>query len=106
MSTAITPAPDSRLEQLVSQYEMAQAEAKKAADDLKAITDAIKLEMTNAAPGETEIDLVSDQLARPLRLSNVTGWRVDAKKLKAEAPEVYVRYAVQTSSWRLAPVSR
>jgi hypothetical protein len=103
--SAVTPEPGSRLEQLAAQYDMAKAEAEKAATDLKAITDAIKLELVNAAPGETSIDLVSDDLVKPLRLVAVTSWRVDATKLKKEAPETYVRYAKQSTSWTLRAVS-
>src|SRR6266566_3009872 len=103
--TAVTPDPDSRLGQLAAQYDLAKAEADKATTDLKAITDAIKLELINAAPGATSIDLVSEDLVKPLRLVAVSSWRVDAKKLKAEAPETYVRYAVQGTSWTLKRVS-
>lgn len=104
--TAVTPESGSRLEQLASQYDMAKAEADKAANDLKAITDAIKLELVNAAPeGATSIDLVSNELVKPLRLVAVTSWRVDAKKLKAEDPVTYVRYATQGTSWTLKRVS-
>lgn len=105
MSTVVRPDPDTRLEQLTAQYDMAKAEADKAASTLKAVTDAIKLELASAAPGETSIDLVSDLLAAPLRLVAVESWRVDAKKLKAEAPETYVRYAKKSTSWTLRAVT-
>lgn len=101
----IEPAPDSRLEQLLAQYDLAKAEAEKAAEALKAISDGVKAELAaQLAEGETALEVTSDLLARPLRLSNVESWRVDAKKLKAEDPVTYVRYAVQGHSWRLAPV--
>ncbi len=103
--TAIPPAPDSRLEQLCAQYDLAKAEATKAADALKAITDGIKNELAALMPeGATEVDLDTPLLARPMRLKAVDAWRVDAKKLKAEAPAIYVRYAVKGTSWRLAPI--
>lgn len=105
MTATVRPEPESRLEQLAGQYDLAKAEADKAAETLKAITDAIKLELVNAAPGETSIDLVSDDLAAPLRLVAVESWRIDSKKLKTEAPETYVRYAKKTASWTLRAVS-
>jgi hypothetical protein len=102
----VTPEPDSRLEQLAAQYDLAKAEADKASATLKAITDAIKLELTGAAPeGARSIDLASDHLTVPLRLNYVESWRVDAKKLKVEQPETYVRYATRSGSWRLAAVT-
>lgn len=104
--SAVTPEPDSRLAQLAAQYDLAKAEADKAATDLKAITNAIKLELTNAAPGETSIDLVSDDLVNPLRLVAVESWRIDATKLKSERPETYVRYTVKGTSWTLRRVTR
>lgn len=97
--------PESRLEALLAQYDLAKAEAEKAAESLKAITDGIKAELAAAAPeGETDIRVDSPDLAQPLRLSAVTSWRVDATKLKAEAPETYVRYAKQSTAWRLERV--
>jgi len=100
----ITPAEDTRLAQLAAQYDLAKAESVKATEALKAITDAIKVELTNAAPGETDVRLESPELARPLRLTAITSWRVDATKLKTEAPEIYVRYAKQSTAWRLEAV--
>lgn len=101
----IRPVPDSRLDQLLAQYDLAKAEADKAAETLKPITDGIKSELAaQLADGETVLEVTSDHLARPMRLSNVESWRVDAKKLKAEDPLTYVRYAVQGHSWKLAPV--
>ena len=105
----IQPVPDSRLEQLLAQYDLAKAEADKAAETLKAIADGVKAELAaqlaaQLAEGETAIEVASDLLARPLRLSHVESWRVDAKKLKTEDPLTYVRYATKSSSWKLAPV--
>jgi hypothetical protein len=104
-AAVVTPDADTRLAQLVAQYDLAKAEAAKADEALKAITDAIKLELINAAPGHDDIRLESPELVKPLRLFAVTSWRVDAKKLKAEAPETYVRYAKQSTAWQLRAVS-
>jgi predicted phage-related endonuclease len=97
--------PDTRLEQLLAQYDLAKAEADKAAEALKAITDGIKSELANAAPGAESVIATSPDLAAPLRMTAVTSWRIDTKKMKAEAPATYVRYARQSTSWRLAAVS-
>lgn len=103
--TAVTPAPDSRLEQLCTQYDLAKAEVEKAEEALKAITDGIKNELSLLLPpGADQVDLVTPLLARPLRMQAVETWRVDAKKLKAEDPHTYVRYAVKGTSWKLAPI--
>lgn len=89
----------SRLAQMHAAYADAKAEVEGAAERLKVITDAIKLELTNAAPDQARIELHGP--GPTLRLVYTTSWRVDAKKLKAEAPEIYVRYAKQTGSWTL-----
>lgn len=100
----IRPVPNSRLEQLLAQYEQAKAAADEAGKTLKAITDGIKLELTNAAPGATSIDVTGELLTRPLRLHAKESWRVDAKKLKAEDPATYVRYATKSVVWELRAV--
>lgn len=103
--TAVTPAPDSRLAQLCSQYDLAKAEADKAAETLKAITDGIKHELVALLPpGADRVDLDTPLLARPMRFQSVQTWRVDTKRLKAEDPLAYVKYAVQGTSWKLAPL--
>lgn len=104
-AAVVTPDADTRLAQLVAQYDLAKAEAAKADEALKAITDGIKAELINAAPGREDIRLESPELVKPLRLFAVSSWRIDARKLKAEAPEVYVRYAKQSTAWQLRAVS-
>lgn len=99
----VTPAPESRLEQLHAAYAEAKAQADEAAKRLKGITDAIKAELTAQHPGAPRLTLQSN--AGPaLGLTYSESWRVDAKRLKAENPLVYVTYAVKSGSWRLAPV--
>jgi hypothetical protein len=99
-----TPDPDGRLAQLLAHYDLAKAERDKAAEAFDAIADGIKAELAQAAPGMESVTVTSPDLAAPLRLQAVTAWRVDAKKLKAEAVETYVRYATQSTSWRLSAV--
>jgi hypothetical protein len=102
----IAAATGSRLEQLAEAY----AHAKPAADEAKArletITDAIKLELTMAAPGANKVDLNAAALEVPLRLAARTSWRLDSTRLKAEAPELYAQYAKQTSYWELRAISK
>lgn len=100
----VTAPADSRLEQLAAQYDLAKAEKDKAEEALKAITDAIKLELTNAAPGATSVDLHSDQLTRPLRLQAISSWRINTEKLKSEQPLIYASYAKPSVAWQLRRV--
>jgi hypothetical protein len=105
MTTLVDYDPESRLAQLAAQYDLAKAEADKANEAFEAIKAAIKVELASAAPGESDVRFASPDLAAPLQLRAIESWRVDAKKLKAEQPETYVRYASKSTSWRLAPVS-
>lgn len=102
---AITPQPDSRLEQLVAQYDDAKDAADAAAERLKTLTDGIKAETTAAAPGVDKITIESPDLRKPLNLSFVESWRVDAKRMKTEDPLTYVRWAKKSAgSWKLERV--
>lgn len=93
-----------RLEQLHAAYAQAKAEADEAGKRLKAITDGIKAELTQAEPEARRLELRSP--AGPaLRLTWATSWRLDSTRLKAEQPETYVRYAKQTGSWTLRVAS-
>lgn len=94
----ISAPPDSRLAQLTAAYTEAKAQAEAAESHLKSITDAIKAEMTAAAPDASTIELDGPV---PLRLSARESWRLDTAKLKAADPETYVRYARKSTSWVL-----
>ena len=83
----------------------AKARAAEADAELKAITDGIKTELSSAHPDATEVVLSSPHLARPLQLQAVERWTVDSKRLKTEDPTTYVRWARQSTSWRLAPIA-
>lgn len=65
-----------------------------------AITDAIKLELTQAAPEDRKIALVGNA-GSTLRLTYVESWWIDSRKLKAEDPETYVQYARKSGTWTL-----
>ena len=92
-----------RLEQLQAAYADAKAEADDAAAKLKAITDAIKVELTSIAPGEARIELAPGP-GPALRLAYSESWRVDARRLKAENPLIYATYAKKSHSWTLKAV--
>lgn len=99
-----TVPPGSRLEDLLATYAQLKPQADELAERLKAVTDAIKAELSAAAPGAQRVDVAHPVLAQPLRLSYVESWRLDTKRLKAEAPETYVRYAVKGGKWELRGV--
>lgn len=95
----VEPPAESRLAQLHAAYPAAKAAADEAAATLKAITDAIKLELTQAAPDEERVTLRGD--GPTLALTYAERWTIDSRKLKAEDPETYVRYAKKGGSWTL-----
>lgn len=95
----VTPAPGSRLAELVAVYDHAKATADAAAERLKVVTDAIKAEAILQAPAATCIELTG---AVPLRLVCREQWRIDTKRLKTEDPFTYVRYAKKSVTWSLS----
>lgn len=97
-SSVVQPEPDSRLSALLAEYEQAKPAADEAEKRLKTITDAIKAELTAAAPGATEIDVAGHV---PVHLSGREEWRLDTKALKAEDPQTYVRFARKSTKWVL-----
>lgn len=92
--------PGSKLEQLHAEYHRRKAVADSAAKELKGIVDALKVELTVAAPDQPKVEL-HGEAGRPLALSYVESWRMDTKKLKAEQPLIYVTYASKSGSWKL-----
>jgi hypothetical protein len=96
----LTAPPGSRLEQLHASYADAKAAADEASARVKAITDAIKLELTAAAPEERRIELAGDT-GPTLRLTYTERWTLDTKRMKAEDPHTYVRYAKKGGAWSL-----
>lgn len=91
-----------RLAQLHASYAEAKAAADGAAERLADVKDAIKAELMALAPeGSTKIALTGPD-GPTLTLVHAESWRVDSRKLKAEDPETYVRYAKKSESWTLA----
>lgn len=99
-ATQVVPAADSRLEQLHAQYPDLKAAADAATKALADCTTAIKAELTQAAPGETRVELVSPHGPR-LQLSYVERHSFDSKAFKLADPATYVQYAKFSGSWRL-----
>lgn len=90
-----------RLAQLHAAYADSKARRDEADAQFKAISDAIKSELTTLAPeGSTRIGLTGDH-GPALGLTYAESWRIDSRRLKREDPETYVRYAVQSGSWTL-----
>jgi hypothetical protein len=98
--TQVTADTTPRLDQLHAAYAAAKAANDEAAEQLKVITDAIKSELQSAAPDSQRIAL-NGPSGPTLLLTYTESWRVDAKKLKREDPETYVRFATKGGSWRL-----
>jgi hypothetical protein len=97
--------PGSRLNDLLATYAVLKPQADEVAARLKAVTDGIKTELMASAPEARRIDVDHAALAQPLRLSYVESWRLDTKKLKADDPATYVKYAVQGGKWELRGVT-
>ena len=92
-----------RLAALHSLYADVKERFDSAKEQLDAIKAGIKAELVAAAPaGSTKIALMGKD-GPPLTLVHSESWRVDSRKLKAEEPETYVRYAKKSESWTLAP---
>lgn len=96
----VVPEPDTRLAQLLHEY----TELKPAADDavarLRSVTDAIKAETMALDSEARRFRLTIDGVA-DLQLTYTESMRFDSKRLKAEDPLTYVRYAYKTGSWTL-----
>lgn len=93
--------PGSRLDDLLATYAQLKPQADETAARLKSVTDAIKVEMMALAPEARRIDVDHAALALPLRLSYVESWTLDTKRLKAEDPATYVKYARKGGKWEL-----
>jgi predicted phage-related endonuclease len=97
---------EERLAQLYAEYEHLKPRHEELTAALKSVIDGIKLELTLAHPGVTRIDVVHPSLTEPLVLRYVVSPRVDTKRLKAEAPDIYAAYAAPRGWWELARAGR
>lgn len=101
----VTPAPGSRLDDLLGTYADLKPQSDELVSRLKSVTDAIKNELQQAEPTSTQIDVDHHALMLPLRMSYVERWELDVKRLKAEDPAVYVQYARKGGRWELRGVN-
>lgn len=101
----VNPEPNSRLDQLAAEYALLKPQLEELTELVKGLTDGIKRELSTAHPTATDILLTSPHLRAPLQLQAVTSWRLDSKTLKTDQPETWVRYAKQSTAWRLAPLA-
>lgn len=97
----VTADPDSRLAQLQAIYAERKAAADAASKELKAVIDAIKLELTSLDSDERRFELTGTATAPALRLTYIESWRLDSTRMKQQDPETYVRYAKKSGSWTL-----
>lgn len=91
----------SRLEELLATYESAKAAAADAESRYKAVTDAIKAELSSANPGVAEMTLAGQPGLPRLSMTWVRPWRLDTKRFKEDHPHLYVQYATQSGHWDL-----
>lgn len=102
----VRPEPESRLAHLAARYDDLKARADTAKADLEELTTAIKSEMAAAAGHAAGPTVVLDtpDLQRPLRLTAIEKWRIDAKRLRIDDPATYVRWAVKSTELKLERV--
>lgn len=98
----VTAAPDTELAQLVAEYDRLDVEVKAKTAELDDIKARLKVKLQELKPGETEVLLSAPGLVKPLRMYWQEKWTLDSKRLKAQIPEVWVRFAKQGGSWYLA----
>jgi hypothetical protein len=101
-----TPAPDSRLAQLLAQRREAQAAAAEAIARLRSIDAGIMGEAAAAYPGSPVVDIGGDACGPPLRMRWHDGtWYVPAQTLRTTYPEVWNGLRKQQKGhWQLHPL--
>lgn len=103
-----TPIPDSRLETLCAQYDLAKAERDKANEAFTTIADGIKAEIAAIAgdiqPGQN-VDITSKFLVKALRYSTYEQISIKSAELRKEDPGTYAKYSTRKTIRRLAPVT-
>jgi hypothetical protein len=95
------PNPDSRLDQLLSQYETRKARVDRDVKELKGITEAIKAELNRQLPGR-EVTVTSPSLTGgPLRYFPQPRTSVDRKWLEAHYPTIARQALKRETVWYL-----
>ncbi|MCO7192306.1 hypothetical protein [Pseudonocardia sp. McavD-2-B] len=101
----VQPASDSRLEQLLAEWSAKKPQLDALKAEVDTLSKSIKAETMRAAPeGSPEAIVRSPFLDLPLRVYPRTEWRLDAKAMKAEDPQTYVKWARSSTSWRMESV--
>ena len=100
-------ARDTRLDQLLVEYDLLKPKVDHAKDQLKTlndrlelIKDGIKAETSRQYPGQ-EVVLTSPSLSQPLRFYLKQATRVDLDRLKELFPQVRQQCLKVTTSWNL-----
>jgi hypothetical protein len=98
----IPAGPGTRLEQLLASYEPVKAAYEEAKARLDALTDALKAEMSAAAPeGSTDMVLDGGPALPRVRVSWKQPYRFDVKRFRTDYPQIYVKYETRGGHWEL-----
>src|SRR6266496_3828197 len=105
-SLTVRPDGNDRLASLAALYDAYKDAADAANEQLKAVIDAIKHELTSRAvpdekPPVTKYTLVHESLRAPLTLVYAVSNRLDTPKLKAVHPDIYAQFLKASGSWTL-----
>jgi len=100
----LRPTEGSRLDALLARYADLKPQVEDLKEQLETLTTAIKAEAVTAVPDTPAITLSTPHLAHLLEVTYRESWRLDSKRLKADDPTTWVRYAKRSGSWRLDPV--
>jgi hypothetical protein len=100
-AVSVLAAPGSRLEELLAAYSTEKAAAEEAASRFKAVTDALKAEISAMAPGAEDAIASGAANLPKLRLSWRRAWHFKTDAFKAENPYLYVKYSQQSGHWEL-----
>ncbi len=95
----VTAAPDTELAQLVAEYDRLDVEVKERTAELESVKARLKVALQEAHPGQSEVLLTAPGLVKPLKMWFQEKWSLDSKRLKNEAPEIWVRWAKKGGSW-------
>lgn len=95
------PAVETRLGMLRMEYATAKDASAAAEERLKAVKGKLQTALSEATNGAYRSELRVPGF-KPMTLVYTEPWTLDTKRLKAEAPAVYVEYAKRSSRWTLA----
>lgn len=94
--------PDSRLEQALALYDQFKSQADELESRMKSLKDIIATELLAKAPeGSTRIATDAAALGLAYSYNWIPRTDLDTKRMKAEAPDVYARFARAGGRWEL-----